>query len=93
LAAAVLLAAIGVVLDARRRAAGAADAAALAAADVALGNAVGVPCDRAAEVAVANGVALLSCERSGPKVRVATGTTVLGVPVRVVAVAGPPPPG
>ncbi|WP_375388565.1 Rv3654c family TadE-like protein [uncultured Amnibacterium sp.] len=90
-ACAVLLATVGVVLDTRRRVAAAADAAALAGADVALGAATGIPCDRAGEVAAANGARLASCEQSGQKVRVAATASVLGIPVRVVAVAGPPP--
>ena len=92
-AVAVLLGAVGLVLDTRRRVASAADAAALAGADVALGNATGIPCDRAADVAGANGVALEGCEQAGDLVRVTASAVVLGLPVRAVAVAGPPPPG
>ncbi len=45
-----------------QRLAGAADAAALAAADAASGAIEGVPCERAAEAASASGATLTSCE-------------------------------
>jgi secretion/DNA translocation related TadE-like protein len=48
-----------------QRLAGAADAAALAAADAAAGAVIGVPCERAAEVAEASGVALAECDLDG----------------------------
>jgi hypothetical protein len=86
----VLLAAVAVLLDARRRASAAADAAALAGADVALGAGTGIPCDRARDTAARNGVRLESCAQRGGLVRVGTAVVVLGVAVRAVAVAGPP---
>jgi secretion/DNA translocation related TadE-like protein len=88
-ACALVLTAVGVVLDARRRAAAGADAAALAAADTVLGNTTGLPCVRAEDVAALAGVAVDACERSGELVRVTTSVAVLGVVVRSVAVAGP----
>lgn len=54
--------AVGGQLEARHRAAGAADAAALAAADAALGWLAGDPCDLAGEVAQSMAVELVSCE-------------------------------
>lgn len=90
--AAFLLAAVAAaVLDARRRVATAADAAALAGADVALGAATGVPCVRAAELAASAGVRLDGCAQRGDLVRVRLSTTVLGVALAADAVAGPPP--
>jgi len=92
-ACAVLLAGVAVVLVTRAGVAAGADAAALAAADTALGNSTGVPCERAAEAAAANGVDLERCEQAGDVVRVVAAATVLGLAVRVPAVAGPPPAG
>ncbi len=90
--AAFLLAAAGaLVLDGHRRVVAAADAAALAGADVALGNATGAPCDRAAALAAVTGVRLDRCAQHGTLVRVHATTTVLGVEVGADAVAGPPP--
>lgn len=77
-------------LAAKNHTTGAADAAALAAADVAVGIVPGIPCERAAAVATANGVSIDSCDADGLIVTVAVSTTVLGIPVRAVATAGPP---
>jgi hypothetical protein len=90
--AAFLLAAAGaLVLDAHRRVVAAADAAALAGADVALGDATGVPCARAASLAAAADVRLDRCAQRGTLVRVHASTVVLGVALGADAVAGPPP--
>ncbi|MGN8551303.1 UNVERIFIED_CONTAM: helicase [Microbacterium sp. SLM126] len=48
-----------------QRLAGAADAAALAAADAASGAVTGVPCERAHQVAAASGVAVAVCDLDG----------------------------
>lgn len=54
-----------VVLAARSSVAGAADAAALAAADARVGAVTGFPCDRAAEVAAANDAVMTGCRVDG----------------------------
>ncbi|MCP2032221.1 secretion/DNA translocation related TadE-like protein [Okibacterium sp. HSC-33S16] len=77
-------------LTVRQLVANAADAAALAAADTASGVAVGYPCANAAVAARLNGAELGECVVDGLKVRVTAVRRVLGVPVTVVAVAGPP---
>lgn len=77
-------------LAAAQRADGAADSAALAAADVASGLEPGSPCDAAELVATANGVQLGSCAVDGMivTVQVDTGSGPLSVQAR--ATAGPP---
>lgn len=79
------------VLVARVQAGGAADAAALAAADVASGRQPGYPCELAASVASANGTSLQSCEVDGLIVTVSVGRGILGFDVGARATAGPPP--
>ena len=69
---------------------GAADAAALAAADASTGAVPGVPCDRAREVASANGTELRACELDGYVATVAVSGTALGIRVTATATAGPP---
>jgi len=71
-------------------AAGAADAAALAAADVAIGIVAGSPCDQAATVAAANGARLLGCTVDGviTTVTVTAGSAALAATAS--ATAGPP---
>jgi secretion/DNA translocation related TadE-like protein len=86
-----LLASVAVVLDAHRRAVSTADAAALAAADTALGNATGVPCARAAGIVAAASLRLDGCAQRGALVRVRVSASVLGLALDAVAVAGPPP--
>ena len=86
----VVLAGLAVVLDARRRAVSVADAAALAGADTALGNATGVPCDRAAALTASAHLRLDACAQRKDLVRVAVSASVLGLAVRAEAVAGPP---
>ena len=87
------LVATGHVLAARSRVAGAADAAALAAADVVAGLVPGAPCDRAAALATANRVRLAGCVVAGTTVTVAVADTVGGLAVTGLATAGPPPAG
>jgi secretion/DNA translocation related TadE-like protein len=70
--------------------AGAADAAALAAADVRVGLEPGEPCAVAARVASANGGRLSSCHVDGLVVTVRVTATVAGFAVGVAATAGPP---
>ena len=78
------------VLAAKSSVAAAADAAALAAADARVGAATGFPCDRAAEVAAANGSTLVSCEADGLILTVSVRRWVLGLEVQSTATAGPP---
>lgn len=74
----------------RQSAAAAADAAALAAADVLVGLVPGYPCDAAARVVAANGASLASCTVDGLVATVSAGRSILGIPVREWATAGPP---
>jgi secretion/DNA translocation related TadE-like protein len=74
----------------RHSIASAADAAALAAANVASGLFVGYPCAKAATVAAANTTEITRCEIDGLIVTVGVTGAVLGIPVTVVATAGPP---
>lgn len=80
------------VLVVRQSVAAAADAAALAAADVAVGRAPGSPCVIAARVAAANGASVTACELDGLVATVSAGRTVLGLLVSATATAGPPKP-
>ena len=77
-------------LAAKQRAVGAADAAALAAADTVSGARSGVPCDAAATLAEANGARLGSCRIDAAVATVEVVTVLLGIEVRAVATAGPP---
>lgn len=78
------------VLTAHRSAQAAADAAALAGADTALGAASGVPCRRAADVAVADGAHLDDCVQNGAVVRVTVSVDAFGLAIAGRAAAGPP---
>lgn len=78
-------------LSVRQAVAGAADAAALAAADVASGLLPGFPCAQAERVAEANGATLEACHVDGLIATVSVGSSVLGIPVTAGATAGPPP--
>ncbi|MEO8095908.1 MAG: Rv3654c family TadE-like protein [Pseudolysinimonas sp.] len=82
---------LGAALVVRQRVIGAADAAALAAADAATGAVSGDPCALAAEAARANRAVLAECRLDG---LIAT-VEVVGVfgitPFRAVSTAGPPP--
>ena len=68
----------------------AADASALAAADAAVGIAAGFPCELAAQVASANGAAVVSCRIDGLVATVVVDRPILGIPVTATATAGPP---
>jgi len=73
----------------RQAVAGAADAAALAGADVASGLVSGYPCKTAARVATANGASLASCAVDGLVVTVSVSRRILGIAVIARATAGP----
>jgi secretion/DNA translocation related TadE-like protein len=88
-AAAGLVMPLAVVLDARQRAAAAADASALAASDTALGWSPGQPCAAADRVAAATGVQVTRCVVRETTVRVETAAEALGFPIAAAAVAGP----
>ncbi len=75
---------------ARQRAGIAADAAALAGADVAVGRAVGDPCTQARLVAHANGAALAGCAVAGVVVSVTAVVPYAGWRAEAPARAGPP---
>jgi secretion/DNA translocation related TadE-like protein len=77
-------------LSVRASVSGAADAAALAGADVAAGISPGDPCVIAASVAASNGTRLTACEVDGLIVTVATTAAFLGLSLRATATAGPP---
>ena len=79
------------VLVERSRVAGAADASALAGADVAAGLTAGVVCDAARRAAEANRAALVACETDGSIVTVRVSSTLGLLPVAASATAGPPP--
>jgi secretion/DNA translocation related TadE-like protein len=85
-----LLAPLFVGLMLRASIGGTADAAALAAADVAAGISPGTPCVDAASVATANGATLTACQVDGLVVTVAVGTSFWGIPLGASATAGPP---
>lgn len=87
-----LVAPLAVLVTASHRASAAADAAALAAGDTALGLVAGAPCDRAAEVARAAGAVLDRCSQRGDLVRVRVRVTAVGLPLASDAVAGPAAP-
>jgi secretion/DNA translocation related TadE-like protein len=78
------------VFFAKQQAAGAADAAALAAADVAVGIVAGQPCSAAASLATANGASLGRCQLDGVIVTVTVSVPVFGFEVIGAATAGPP---
>ena len=78
------------VLVTKQALAGAADAAALAAADVRVGREPGEPCAVARQVAAANGGRLASCSVDGLVVTVEVAASVAGFAVGVAATAGPP---
>ena len=81
---------VATVLSAQQRVAGAADASALAAADVAVGIRSGSPCPSAATVAAANAARLDGCLIEGPTATVRLTTSVLGFAVSARATAGRP---
>lgn len=73
-----------------QRLAGAADAAALAAADSASGAVAGVPCERAEEVVAASGLALSRCEVDGLVATVTVSGRFGVLAAAASARAGPP---
>ena len=79
------------VLATRSAVAGAADAAALAAADARVGVVGGFPCDVARQVASANGASMASCEVDGYVATVSVERSVLGFRLSARATAGPAP--
>jgi secretion/DNA translocation related TadE-like protein len=85
-----LLAPLFIGLTLRAEIGGAADAAALGAADVAAGIVPGTPCAEAASIAVANGAILSGCQVDGLVVSVSVSTTFWGIPLVAAATAGPP---
>jgi secretion/DNA translocation related TadE-like protein len=78
-------------LAVKQRIAGAADAAALAAADARLGVVGDYPCPLAATVAAANGATLTACAVDGLVVTVAVSAQIGGIKVTAMATAGPSP--
>ena len=78
------------VLAARSSVDGAADAAALAAADAPVGAVSGYPCERAAAVDAANGTILVECTVDGLVATVAVSRSVVGFTIEERATAGPP---
>lgn len=78
------------VLAVRSATAGAADAAALAAADARVGAVTGYPCERAAEVAAANGATMTECTVDGLVATVTVTRSVAGFTLVQSASAGPP---
>jgi secretion/DNA translocation related TadE-like protein len=79
------------VLQAKQSVGDAADAAALAGADAAVGIIPGFPCAEASRVAQADGATIGACAVDGPVVTVRASRTVFGFPVTAAATAGPPP--
>jgi secretion/DNA translocation related TadE-like protein len=86
-----LIVPIYAVLAVRQAVTGAADASALAAADVAVGRSPGFPCEMAARVASANGASVTSCTVDGLIVTVTASRSILGISVHARATAGPQP--
>jgi secretion/DNA translocation related TadE-like protein len=80
---------LAVALQGRQLAANAADAAALAAADTAMGAVPGEPCANAARLAEAGGAGLLDCRIDGAVATVLVAREVLGGTARAAATAGP----
>ena len=82
---------VGALLAARQHVIGAADSAALAAADVAIGIAPGDPCEVAGRVARSGGVRVQSCTVDGLVVTLGVAGAVGGIAISVRSRAGPPP--
>lgn len=78
----------GVGLARGQQLSGAADAAALAAADVLLGWVAGDPCAAATRVAAAHDARLIHCSSDGLAVTVRVGASILGLPIERTARAG-----
>ncbi|CAN5198133.1 hypothetical protein BH11ACT3_BH11ACT3_12940 [soil metagenome] len=81
----------GAAMTVRQATIGAADAAALAAADGASGAVSGDPCRLAAQVAAADGAALASCRLDGLVATIGVAARFGPFPVRALSTAGPPP--
>ena len=77
-------------LSVRQSVIGAADSAALAAADVAVGLVPGVPCEAAEQIVTVNGAVLTGCVADGLVITVSADRSFLGLSLRAVATAGPP---
>lgn len=92
-AAALVLGACGVGAAAAfsQRLAGAADAAALAAADAASGAVPGVPCERAGQIAATVDAQVVGCDLDGLIATVTLQAPFARLPVAASARAGPPP--
>jgi secretion/DNA translocation related TadE-like protein len=93
LAVSLAVVALGGAAALRQRVIAAADSAALAAADTALGAAPGSPCANAERIAAAHGASLVRCELDGLVVTVEATASFAGIPVRARARAGPSPDG
>jgi secretion/DNA translocation related TadE-like protein len=74
----------------KQRVSGAADAAALAAADAASGAHAGIPCREAERLAAANNAVIVDCSVEGAVVAVTATAHYLGFDVTIEARAGPP---
>lgn len=85
------LSAVGSAAVFGQRLAGAADGAALAAADGAAGAVTGEPCALAASVAEASGAVVTACEVDVLIATVTVSATFAGMPAIATARAGPPP--
>jgi secretion/DNA translocation related TadE-like protein len=83
--------ALGAALVLRQRVIGAADAAALAAADGASGAVGGEPCGLAARVAGANGATVTRCDLDGLVATVTVSARAGPLPFSARSTAGPPP--
>lgn len=90
LAFAALLVPLSLVIAAKHQAAGAADSAALAAAEVAVGIHSGLPCEAASSSARSNGGLLGKCRTDGAVVTVQVLVPVLQFTATATATAGPP---
>ncbi len=77
------------VLAARSAVAGAADAAALAAADARVGAVTGYPCVRAAEAAAGNGATVTACAVDGLVATVTVQRQIAGFTIEITSSAGP----
>ena len=84
------LASVGSAAVLGQRLAGAADAAALAAADAASGAVAGVPCELAETLAAAGGARLAACEIDGLTATVTVTARFGSLPATASARAGPP---
>lgn len=85
------LGAVGAAAVHTQRLAGAADAAALAAADAASGAVSGFPCARAEEIAARASVDVVSCEVVGLIATIRVSAAFGPFPASAAARAGPPP--